>query len=1356
MARTQTFSDGELGLSIRSKINSLPDWAGTYSYNINDITHYNGYIYSSLTDNNINNLPDVTVSQWKNVINYTSSLFGTSSWAINVVNGGGTGVVSGGSYNISASWASASISSSYASNAVNAFPSIGRPEMYGAVGDGVTDDWIAIKNCTLSHSVIEFDAKTYAVRGMLPVPSNTTFKGKGMGRTTLKIMDNSPYGYDYYFSMFTIALLPDNIRWLPGSGSNFIPIGTECGSGSTDYSKFDGLDGFGNQTQINPGNNRWVMNANSQSSIIDSDWLELCTFPWGGIPSMRRNVLFCDMTIDGNFDNQAKHSSYNWKGWAKDANSSGSGWGYYLPQYANKVRSTTDLFNLAGENIIFDHIEARGFGCGVSYGYYSSSINVPDVDGAYIEGFIFGAGLSPGLQYDVSHGVENCPYVSSFRDTTTFPWPVTAQTTFKPNRALNCIATNPGNPDYQNPGANQTVFAIAPMLAVKDIDGNVVGESTVELLSSVENCTVAYLYPRCPSTASIWNGSILSIFVSSSCTYENLTGSSDGIIPGNGYKTGSIGQWAIVNIRYLPDNRIVGGRMKKINDGTPYGRWEMKSGLFEYAAFFGGASVTKNNYAAGMDSCIGQDTWQYSRIIDGNSFIDIANCIPAYGGSAICSMDKYIISNNYIQILDRDLSDDLYGNQGTLNAIIVGSNQSTDILHKHKSGEIVIQNNTIRIPAASSRYTQEYYPSINAIVGANAPWELQNFLGSINGNIIGHNIANISIVTASLSTRTNGYITASFTSSIAHGLAGSITVHIANSISPYSYLNTAPSYNELPGVSILEVPTTTTFKCLIPASISDAYGVTISGSNVSSMVIYNAYFSGSYNRSFSQFSGDAYSNCVAVGSAFFDRIHNIFQRAINNTYYAQYKDSNTQRCNGIVFKSISTYTSASHLTIEGNTFINFNSSKRKGFNYNYNANELQDAYANWFNNIPIMFQTDSDIYPTSSEHQFDLTKYTDLVSSYCIENNYDDAGTPTPLVLLLPAYFHTNRDGFYNIPNYSKNNLALERNSIITPNIDINKNILSKPALTYWIDSAYNSSGGTNGPVSFNYSTSLVQYSSSFTNQLQPNKTYIFNYMFNQEGNSAPIVFSPALTDAKVKIGGVPLFTWNNAIHNTGGDHRIYFTTNGSLINPTGSFSMEFSQSAGASTGNFSKVSIFEYYPTASINFNIKNHIINLDDNLCILNFSNTGSYIVGTYADVNNTIGQNIIPRNEEINIRTVQTVPNTYYNVTWPSNINWLKNPSITLSSSIVNYKIRSDKGQLYGTYDVEIWSTSGNDIYFNTGRVEASKITVTNMFQLPYSSSTSVLTPITLTGSAYVNVGNKCLYIYTGTTWMSSSMV
>ena len=79
MARTQTFLNGEIGLSIRNKINSLADWSGSYTYNTNDITHYGGYAFASAVDNNLGNHPSSSVL-WKSLAE-TSSFAISASWA---------------------------------------------------------------------------------------------------------------------------------------------------------------------------------------------------------------------------------------------------------------------------------------------------------------------------------------------------------------------------------------------------------------------------------------------------------------------------------------------------------------------------------------------------------------------------------------------------------------------------------------------------------------------------------------------------------------------------------------------------------------------------------------------------------------------------------------------------------------------------------------------------------------------------------------------------------------------------------------------------------------------------------------------------------------------------------------------------------------------------------------------------------------------------------------------------------------------------------------------------------------------------------------------------------------------------
>jgi len=1619
------------------------------------------YTSSYLNYNKSGIIPNGTASYTINTP--TASLSNSSSYALNYINYNKAIYASFANTSISASLSNNALSSSYASSSItytsslttisnvvsssyseiasyassiiSNFTGVGYPETYGAVGDGVTDDWIAIKNCVLSHSIVQFDAKTYAVRGHIPVPSNTIFQGKGIGITTLKIMDNSPYGYSTGLSMFNSNLLTDTIIWLTGSGG-MSSDGILTGKGTVALT----ISPNSPQNIGQPG--RWCIG-------YYRDWEELCT-DRAEYYNARRNVIIKDLTIDGNFNNQAKHSSLNWAGNTELVSYGGPI--YYMPQYKYKVRATQNIIILGGENLIIDHVEVKGFGAGIR-GTTSSTIGLnpkPDVGLTigniwYDENFPV-ALWRPGylfysLSGSVDGGIGDNNLVTSFRNSKSFPYPVTAQTKFRPNHIFNCIITTPGLSDLQNPGSNQSLISAGGGTSVIDVNdptrAGFAAETTYDLLSSVENCTVIYPYPRCPSIASTWSGSAtiitasvihnniasvtcsffhnlsvgnvvaisgfpssyncfnnsnatilsvsnytsftyytgsistnpgfsfvygssittasvinnntasvtssvshgllngdiismsgfsalndcfnnsnatvlstpslvsftyvtgssptyaghqisgsnigkeyvllgntvnsaslgtasnngvsLSYTVNPNCIYENFTGSYDGEINGNGYLIGNIGDWAFVWLTSdfvqgnLPGSRIY--KMRKMNDGSSYGRWEITSvnGLFEYNTQVVNAPITRNNYIRGMSGApVYQDTNSEGWIVEGNTFADVgAAVVLSLGESA--TLDKTVIRDNYIQLLDTNLSDCFYGDQFGLGAIVfgVGDTSNNNNLYKHSLGQIVIQNNTIRIPNASTKYTQYYIPNINRTVGDNAPWELQNFSGSITGDIIGHNIANISIISASLSTTINGYVTASITSSTAHGLSNTTNVDVTGFATAYSYLNTLPLVAGITGSKVLSIPSTTTLKITfavpygfvitgsvtnVTASVttSNSHGFvvgnvvsmsgfgasnncfnnssavvisvpstttftyitgsiptysgpisgslgyanvsnkTLTGSDVSNVYVYNAYYSGSYNQSFSKFSGQVYSGATAIGSAFYDRVYNRFQLAFTTIGWEYYKNSNdTQRDVGISIPAISTYTAPLHLTITGNTFVNFNSIKNRGYIFKYNPTDFAKSGLRWFNSWPIIIGTDTNAYSTSLLHQCDLNKTLDIISSYNIENNYDGQGNLIPLNIIVPNTLF-GYDQSYIIPYYNKNNLTLERNSVVTQNIDITKNIISDPTFgssNPWInviDSVNNNYFYVTNvgfvEIDIVTSASLTQLSSSFTNQFQPNKTYILNYKFQEDGNRSTVynnsLFGTAGSngvpnDVKFKIGNTSLFTWNNSIHNTAGDHRIFFTTTGSLINPTGSFSMEVSASlvTGYSHAIISKIAVFEYYPTASINFNIKNTIINLDDNLNILEFTNTGSYITQSNVDLNNIIANNIIPRNEEINIRIVQPT-SSFYNVTWPSYVKWLKNPNAVISSSIINYKIRYDKGQIYGTYDGEQWLSSGSNLCYNSGSSVGIGVNnpsqtlqilgsiTSSGFILPYSSS--IISRIT--GSMFYS--SSKLWIFTGT--------
>lgn len=112
---------------------------------------------------------------------------------------------------------------------------------------------------------------------------------------------------------------------------------------------------------------------------------------------------------------------------------------------------------------------------------------------------------------------------------------------------------------------------------------------------------------------------------------------------------------------------------------------------------------------------------------------------------------------------------------------------------------------------------------------------------------------------------------------------------------------------------------------------------------------------------------------------------------------------------------------------------------------------------------------------------------------------------------------------------------------------------------------------------------------------------------------------------------------------------------------------------------------------------------------------------------------------------------------------------NPNLCVSKSIVlgaNAKVaESNTCAIGGTGDYAVKVVIGGTTATNTltvvGSVSCSVITASaiqssTLFQLPYSSSIKNFTPVNLTGSAYFVTNTKLLYIYTGQSWSSCSLV
>jgi hypothetical protein len=87
---------------------------------------------------------------------------------------------------------------------------------YGAVGDGVTDDTIAIKAAILAGAgkVVFFPSGTYNYAGNTPATaSGTTLQGEGRNSSIIRVMTASP----------------SNVFWMAGTGSGIRSMGFIAG-----------------------------------------------------------------------------------------------------------------------------------------------------------------------------------------------------------------------------------------------------------------------------------------------------------------------------------------------------------------------------------------------------------------------------------------------------------------------------------------------------------------------------------------------------------------------------------------------------------------------------------------------------------------------------------------------------------------------------------------------------------------------------------------------------------------------------------------------------------------------------------------------------------------------------------------------------------------------------------------------------------------------------------------------------------------------------------------------------------------------------------------------------------------------
>lgn len=537
---------------------------------------------------------------------------------------------------------------------------VGTPEMYGAVGDGTTDDFLAFKHALISHSVVELGAKTYAVRGYIGMPSHRSLIGKGKDRTVIKLMNNSPYGYGSSVYVIQNTVLQDTVNW---TGS---VVGTTDNTGSVllDYRDTTVRDQspsspFYQQTQSQPfaGLGYWQYDTSIQSI--------------GG----RRDILIEGLTVDCNFDRQARHASYNHSDNPYSA-SRVTGGTYYIPQYANRVRSTVHAIVLNGENIILKDVKAvnYGYGCDAAANgplNYADSTTIPP----YNENF--------PLLVNADNSALN--YTSSDYDIGSDS---VGLSRWRGNYAIGCEVLAPGSTDLLNPFSNATAIYVTNQ-SVNTSTGRSSFTSEGGIFDSIVDPGERIKTP----SASLWSGSYLDSFVSSSLKQTAAT-LAEWLFTTQGSLTGSNGQVAM-------SNGSPGGpslHLKKIS-----GSWYPLGGYY---------SVQEHNVQGfsgyRMSRCLARnleigfylDSWRNNAFLDNNQMVDVTSGFR-YVVSDIGLTSSYknvVIKDNYIKLSPHERA--YVPGHGVVNYALDLSNGSGSML-RHVDN-LVIEDNIFELPVSSS------------------------------------------------------------------------------------------------------------------------------------------------------------------------------------------------------------------------------------------------------------------------------------------------------------------------------------------------------------------------------------------------------------------------------------------------------------------------------------------------------------------------------------------------------------------------------------------------------------------------------------------------------------------------------
>ena len=531
---------------------------------------------------------------------------------------------------------------------------VGTPEMYGAKGDGVTDDWLSFKHALISHSIVELDAKVYAVRGYIGIPSYRTIRGKGKHVTTIKIMDNSPFGYGQRNAVFTNTMY-GSYGWTGATGS-------VVGSGSVVLNKDVTL------RDMSPYSPLYNVDPSTSFAGVGYDEND-------GLNGCRKNIIIEGMTLDCNFNNQAKHSSYNFA-----SNPTLTDYPY-ISNYSWKVRSTVDGMTLNGENITVQDIVVKNFGYGVCYA--SGSSNTPldysntSTYPVYVESFpiiISGCRTADGLSLTSSNNDSSIDKMGN--------------SSLQVNKVINCDVVDIANVNLMNPYSNASCIYINNQTSVYN---GVLNRSTYPTGGEILNCLVDPGSDRVPMTASLWNGSYLDEFTSSSL--KQSAGTLFEWLVKSGSATGSNGDYAVSNTygAYQPYLIKISGSW--IPAGNGYSVFKHPSN---------GISGYKINNCVIRNCNIGTylDSWKNNNFVENNQLINVGSAFrtTVSDNELSASYNDVIIKNNYVKFVS-DVRTYLHGHVTTFYDVLNGSgSRSTEMNIRN----LVIENNIFELPITAS------------------------------------------------------------------------------------------------------------------------------------------------------------------------------------------------------------------------------------------------------------------------------------------------------------------------------------------------------------------------------------------------------------------------------------------------------------------------------------------------------------------------------------------------------------------------------------------------------------------------------------------------------------------------------